>query len=302
MGKNRVDLSADIDIGQLVSRRIAEAFKYGIDCDIIQGGLLPNRPEQGLYEVSDVQNYLIGTRRVGKDGRVFRYAHAGFLLDSSAGCWSSDYQALAQWAKFPRNYKAGVMEISVTTVADVAGKGVDGVAFDGKFAKDVLQGGYIVLFQTGIQATTQLIAGNTALDAPGELFIQLAHPLRSPITAGAGSAEAIFSPYRDVVGLGGLDAGNIGHYVPIVGIPLCNAKVGEYSWILTWGPTHCTTSDTDIGSGDSFDVRFSPTNGMLVSNSDDNRKLQYAGFTLGQDWNGGSPQPGSPFIMLQISP
>ena len=61
----RRDLSAiDRNIGQMWSRIIQEAFEHGIDCDIIHGGLLPGRPVQGLYKVSDIQNYLIGTRRI----------------------------------------------------------------------------------------------------------------------------------------------------------------------------------------------------------------------------------------------
>lgn len=295
----RRDLSTiDRDIGQDWSRIIQEAFAHGILNDMISGGLEPGQTVmQALYSVSTIKNCKIGTRRVGADGRVFRYAYAGYALDSSVGCFTSDYQALAQWAEFPTSYAAGVMEISVT-----AENITDGVAFDGKFAKDVLQGGYIVMFQTGIQATTHLIAGNRVLAAPGELFIQLAHPLRSPITSGEGSAEAIFSLYRDVVGFGGLEPGPVGHYVPIVGVPLCNAVLGEYSWILTWGPVHCA-ADGDVGSADSFDVRFNPINGALIANTDGNRqKLQYAGFTLSQDWDSGTPKQGSPFIMLQISP
>lgn len=47
----------DRDIGQDWSRIIQEAFLHGIDCDIIQNGLLPGRNVQGIHEVSDVQNY-----------------------------------------------------------------------------------------------------------------------------------------------------------------------------------------------------------------------------------------------------
>jgi len=295
----RRDLSTlDRDIGQDWSRILQEAFAHGILNDMIFGGLEPGQTiMQALYAVSTTKICKIGTRRVGADGRVFRYTYAGYALDSSVGCWSSDYQALAQWAEFPTTYAAGVLEISVT-----AENITDGVAFDGKFAKDVLQGGYIVMFQTGIQATTHLIAGNKVLNAPGELFIQLAHPLRSPITSGAGSAEAIFSPYRDVICVGG-SPGNAGRN-PIVGIPLCNAVLGEYSWIITWGPVHCATSDAAVGSeAGNHNVAFAGQNGSLVAeDSDADRKLQHAGFVLAQDYNSGSPQQGSPFIMLQISP
>ena len=218
-------------------------------------------------------------------------------MDSSAGCWSTDYQALAQWAEFGASFAAGVKEISV-----IAETGTDGVAFDGVFAKDVLQGGYIVLFPTGIQAQTHLIAGSDALTAPGTLIIQLEDATGVAITSGAGSAEAIFSPYRDVGFIAGSPANATRH--PIIGVPKRSAPATNYGWILTWGPTHVTTSDATVGNNASnHNVCFAETNGSLVAaETADDRKLQHAGFVIAQDYNSGSPQQGSPFIMLQISP
>lgn len=288
----------DRDIFQGIGRILQEAMAHGITNDMLYGGLEADQSTlQGIHEVSLTKNCAIGTRRVGLDGSVYRYSQAGFLVDSSSGCWSSDYQALAQWAEFGTSYAAGVSEISV--VAEVT---TDGVAFDGVFAKDVLQGGYITLFPTGIKAQTHLITGNTALAAPGELFIQLAYPTGVAITSGAGSSEAIFSPYRDDVALGGSPANNTRN--PIVGIPKMSAAAGEYFWNLTWGPTHCTTSDGSVGSEHAnHNVCFASTNGSLIAQDEEAfMKLQRAGFVLAQDYNSGSPQAGAPFIMLQISP
>jgi len=288
----------DTDMWTPIGRLLQQAMAHGITNDMIYGGLETGQTSlQGLHAESATKNCKIGSRRVGEDGSVHRYGYASSLLDSSCGCWSTDYQALAQWAEFPTAYAAGVMEISVT-----AETGTDGVAFDGVFAKDVLQGGHIVLFPTGIQAHTHLIAGNTALDAPGELFIQLAHPLGVAITANAGSAEAIFSPYRDVGFIYGTPANATRHM--IIGVPKCSATAEHYCWILTWGPTHVTTSDSTVGNDASnHNVCFSEVNGSLVAaETADDRKLQPAGFIIAQDYNSGSPQQGSPFIMLQISP
>jgi len=73
----KVDLSAPVNIGQMVSRRIQEAFKYGIDCDIIQGGLLVSGAEQSIYAQSITQNYFLGTKIQMIDGREFIYSKAG---------------------------------------------------------------------------------------------------------------------------------------------------------------------------------------------------------------------------------
>lgn len=288
----------DTDMFTPIGRLLQQGMAHGITNDMVYGGLETGQTSlQGIFAHSSTKNCKIGTRRVGEDGSVYRYGYAASNLDSSAGCWSSDYQALAQWAEFPTSYAAGVTEISVT-----AETGTDGVAFDGVFATDVLQGGYIVLFPTGIQAQTHLIAGNTALAAPGELFIQLAHPTGVTITSGAGSAEAIFSPYRDVVYITGSPANATRHM--IIGVPKCSATATYYCWILTWGPTHVTTSDSTVGNDASnHNVCFAETNGSLTAaETADDRKLQHAGFVIAQDYNSGSPQQGSPFIMLQISP
>lgn len=296
MRRDLTDL--DRDVQQALGRVIQEAAAHGMTHDQIFGGLeIGQTALQAIFALSTTKNCKIGTRRVGEDGSVYRYGYASSLLDSSCGCWSTDYQALAQWAEFDYSYAAGVKEIAVT-----AENITDGVAFDGKFAKDVLQGGYIVLFPTGIQAQTHLIAGNTVLVAPGKLIIQLEHATGVAITAGEGSAEAIFSPYRDVGFIAGSPANATRH--SIIGVPKRSAPATNYVWILTWGPTHVTTSDSTVGNDASnHNVCFSGVNGSLVAaETADDRKLQYAGFVIAQDYNSGSPQQGSPFIMLQISP
>lgn len=286
----------DRDVFQGTQRILQEAFAHGITNDMVFGGLETGQSElQGLYAVASTKNCKIGTRRVGWDGSVHRYAYAEALVDSSIGCWSTDYQALAQWAEFPTSHAVGVSEIHVT-----AENVTDGVAFDGVFAADVLQGGYIVLFPTGIQAQTHLISGNDALAAPGTLVIQLEHPTGVAITAAAGSAEAIFCPHRAVAHAEGSPANCARH--PIVGIPKASAAATEYFWNLTWGPTHCTTSDASVGNESSnHKVSFAANGSLIAYDEEAHIGLQPAGFVLGQDYNGGSPQQGSPFIMLQIS-
>ena len=124
------DLSAiDRDIGQDWSRIIQEAFKHGIDCNIIQGGLLEGKSEQGIYEVSDTQNYGIGDRLITPDGRIFHYAKSGGICYTGLGS-----------AFYPDKVFAS------KCVGALIGTATQ-IKFGGKtFDKDALKGGYITIF------------------------------------------------------------------------------------------------------------------------------------------------------------
>jgi len=124
------DLSAlDRDIGQDWSRIIQEAFKHGIDCNIIQGGLLEGKSEQGIYEVSDTQNYGIGDRLITPDGRIFHYAKSGGICYTGQGS-----------AFYPDKVFAS------KCVGALIGSATQ-IKFGGKtFDKDALKGGYITIF------------------------------------------------------------------------------------------------------------------------------------------------------------
>ncbi len=144
----RRDLSAiDRDIGQDWSRIIQEAFKHGIDCDIIQNGLLPGRPVQGIHEVSDVQNYQLESRRITKDGRVFYYAKAGAACSAGTGC--KFYGVL----KFD-GYPAAIVGVKDKTVM---------IRNDGEiFTKDELYGGYLLLHHATNTQIRRIIANDAS--------------------------------------------------------------------------------------------------------------------------------------------
>lgn len=72
------DLSAlDRDISQPLGRIIGEAFRDGINCSIITGGLLAGGSAQTVYEESVTQNYYIGSKMRMIDGREFIYQRDG---------------------------------------------------------------------------------------------------------------------------------------------------------------------------------------------------------------------------------
>lgn len=149
------DLSTlDRDIGQDWSRIIQEAFKHGIDCTIMQGGLLPGREVQGIHEVSKTQNYLLESRLMTRDGRVFYYAKAGAACSAGIGC--KFYGKL----KFAGNTVGETVKIGVKTVMiKNHSDGFPAVTFE----KDELYGGYLLMHHATNMQNRRIIA-NDATD------------------------------------------------------------------------------------------------------------------------------------------
>lgn len=142
----RRDLSTlDRDIGQPWSRIIQEAFKHGIDGAITQGGLLPGRVVQGIHEVSKTQNYLLETRLITRDGRVFYYAKAGAACSAGMGC--KFYGAL----KFDGN-----IAVAVKTGGKTVMIRNDGITF----TKDELYGGYLLVHHATNMQNRRILAND----------------------------------------------------------------------------------------------------------------------------------------------
>jgi len=149
----------DRDIGQPWSRIIQEAFKHGIDGPITFGGLLAGRVEQDIHEVSLTQNYVLGSRLIQWDGRVFKYAKAGGILNSDFGCKSYDQQHVAYTTI------AKAAEIKDTTIVLDVGE-TDGDAGIGLITKNELVGGYLIIFPHDENSINrQIVANNAVLSA-----------------------------------------------------------------------------------------------------------------------------------------
>ena len=149
----------DRDIGQPWSRIIQEAFKHGIDGPITFGGLLAGRDEQDIHEVSSIQNYVLGSRLIQWDGRVFKYAKAGGTLNSDVGCKSYNKQHVA------RATIAKAAKILDTTIVLDVGE-TDGDAGNGLITRNELVGGYLIIFpHDGNSINRQIVANNAVLSA-----------------------------------------------------------------------------------------------------------------------------------------
>lgn len=290
MAKKSIDLSAPVDIGQMVARRIAEAFKYGIECDIIHGEMLVGGSEQGIYEASDTQNYVLGTRRMTPDGRAFRYARCGATLTRMNSGLKNHSQLVTQ--------KTGAGEGAAATA-----KGLKNVVitfnsnfWDTKLAVDELRGGYISFYRS-TDRQQRMIVGNTAIAAAGndDITITLKDALTVALEAND-PVEILPNPYYDIRWENEL-------WSSVMGMPTVMATVGQFFWIQTWGPIRITPVGAELGTGQDERLFVFAANGGLRSvdamDGLDNSE-QIAGFVIERTNNGAGSA--APFIMLQISP
>jgi len=288
----RRDLSAiDRDIGQDWSRIIQEAFKHGIDCDIIYGGLLPGRPEQGLYEVSDTQNYLIGSRRVSPGGQVYRYAKATNIITS---------------CKFGVKFWALSSDGIESTLVQKQVKGDTSIFIAGDFAKDELLGGTLIIHVADGLEQQRVISGNT-IASDGNITIYLRDPLTADVALGT-YVEVYPNPYSSVhcFYLGG--GHPAGAFSSVAGMPnVITAAANRYLWIQTWGPIWINPYG-DVGSNpanDNREVVFDHEGAVAYRfaakgyGAGVTDEYQCAGFIINRQTDTVS---GPPLIMLQISP
>jgi len=288
----RRDLSViDRDIGQDWSRIIQEAFKHGIDCDIIYGGLIPGRDEQGLYEVSNTQNYLLGSRRVSPGGQVYRYAKATNIITS---------------CKFGVKFWALSSDGIESTLVQKQVKGDSSILIAGNFAKDELLGGTLIIHVAGGLEQQRVISGNT-VKSGDNITIYLRDPLTADVALGT-YVEVYPNPYSNVYCFylgGGHPAGA---FSSVAGMPnVITAAANRYLWIQTWGPIWINPYG-DVGSNPAADnrevvfdhegavaYRFA-AKGYVADTTDQHQR---AGFIMNRQTDTIS---GPPMIMLQISP
>lgn len=291
------DLSAiDRDIGQPWSRIIQEAFKHGIDCDIIHGGLLEGKSEQDIHKASATQNYVAGTRRVTPEGRVYKYGKATAEIGhmgSGLKFWSLLSDGIGYQA--PKKTQT----TSESTIWLNSGKGTAGVA------KDELVGGYIIIHtHTVSNDMIRRIIANTLADGDGFVTITVDRPWDYAIATDFGT-ETYPNPYmnlRQRIAAGSYPtAGD--RLSSVAGMPTVRTVVADmFLWIQTWGPCW-VTPEGEVGAQVAEDRRgcFFDYEGKIIKKSaavltDDIQ--QYAGFIINRE----DASTGPPLFMLQISP
>lgn len=303
MAKKSIDLSEQVNIGQMVARRVAEAFKYGIECDIIHGKMLAGGSEQGINKASDTQNYVFGTRRITPYGRVFRYAKAGVEVGSmKRGVYGYNQLVAIKAGDASAAISAVIAGATVLTLTVTAEK--VGVDRDGKIAKDELIGGYISIYTSASDRPQRRIVGNSALAANGVTFTIILDEALPAALTGSTACEILANPYSDVRTH---ETTQYGIYSSVLGMPTVVATVGQYFWIQTWGILRVTPTGAELGANPGERMFLFGSNGSLISAkewADDTthayHSYQPGGFIMERtDGDAGSA---APFVMLQISP
>jgi len=243
----------------------------------------------GIYSIDATQRYVLGTRYVTWDGKVYKYAKAGATLDPDLGAKSYATQNLA-YVTFGAGQTAAIGDRSLRCTFAAT----DGLANSGVVAENELAGGTCVLFSDTVVTQMRGIIGNTALAATGEATLYLDAPLQAAITAATSFIEAIASPYLDV--RNSQDATK-----SVVGIPVSAATTTyPFCWLQTWGACW-VAPQADIGAGAYKNQAVFRDDGSIGPHDDADaveNYAQHAGFVLQTAQAGGQ---GAPFIMLQIS-
>ena len=264
----------------------------GIDYDGIKklGGVF-----QETHAQSATQNYILGTRRIIWDGRIYKYAKATNIISSTnfgLKFWAELGDGIAYTAPLQ------VQSVGDTTIKVDSGKGDAGIA------KDELVGGYVIIHTHG-ESYDQFrgILSNTLADANGYVTITLDAPLTIAIELTFG-VEVYPNPYASVQVKQASHGGGGDRYSSVAGMAnIKTAVANQYIWIQTWGPRWINPQG-DVGSvvtvdrrGLVFDYEGSIT--QVDVNIATTAKMQYAGFIINRESvaNGTGP----PLVMLQIS-
>lgn len=174
---------------------------------------------QGIHVASATQREAIGTLRMTRDGRCFRYSKnggvalvAGHAVMPAAN--DTDLQNEAAGA-------AGAAAVGATAITFTAA----GVK---TLAADYFKGGTLSVIDGAGQGHTYMIEGSAAVTASATILLTLAEPLRYAIVA---ADEWDLAPHPNM--------GTVvttGVTVPCVGVAHIAVPIGYWYWAQTRGP------------------------------------------------------------------
>lgn len=193
-------------------------------------GSLKSAFSQGLMSASATQMEELGTLRILRDGRKFRYVKAdGTGLGAGKACVAPAAVANHINLAVPAASAIGATQLSITV-------GATAVTAD-QYAEGFLQ----VNDATG-EGYQYKIVGNTACDASGTTVVQLEEPIRVALVASTSEVSLLANMYKAV-----------GHTtteenVP-VGVACCAIAANYYGWVQTGGQAIALISGTPaVGS------------------------------------------------------
>lgn len=252
-------------------------------------GEVADYPYLGVYAMEATQRFMLGTRCIKWDGRVYKYAKAGATFaDSEHVAWSYGPQHIAYSVS---TTPVAVGANKVTVVVAIS----DGKAGTGAILADELAGGYILIY-TATSTLNMGIIGNTANPAgAGSTVITLDNPVPLVLPITTTKYEVLGNPCNDV------RVGNSGGFSGHIGLPTrILTTTYPFGWLQSWGP--CWISP-QAGVGASHDanqvvIRHDGSIDIHTAETTYTQDAQHAGFVLAHAQDN---TQGAPFVFLQIS-
>ncbi len=235
--------------------------------------------EFGVYLAETTQRFVLGTRYITWDGRVFKYCFSNNTCNPANGAMNNTAPFIAD---------DGTNEVGNSNVI-----GDTSITADSQtVAEDLLAGGFVIIYSTYEQ--TRGIIGNTVGSA-SEIEIYLDAPLTVATTADSTDFAAYYSPYYGLANHQNISRTSV-MCVPATWV----SAASMFFWGQTWGP--CRVSPGAAGWGNAAGERmlvFGENGSTFLHNAATGTTLQYqhAGFIIPLT----ASADDAPLTMLQIS-
>jgi hypothetical protein len=228
----------------------------------------------GLATNDATQRAVLGQRKIGWDGSIYKYCKAASTYTSyQAGVWDEGTGAAVSYESIGAASPAGSNEIVLT---------------ESSITEDQYQGGYLLLFHATGNGKVYGIQGNDATTGT-TTRLYLDQKLGVAVTT-SDSMELYANPYAAV------KQGNSGGTQGFIGIPMALLTDNYYGWVKTRGPAFVSPQST-VGNAYLGGCWWRHDGSVDVhGNIETNVTSQYAGYVMvGDAANDG------PLIMLQGS-
>jgi len=205
------------------------------------------------YAVETTQRYVMGTRFITWDGRVFKYSKSGaacytHLLNAFYNTISSDANGI-DYSLLTNAQSAGDREITLTN-------GTTAVA------EDYLAGGLAIIVPTesvtNREVMTRMVIGNEATAAAGECRMFLEAPLDTAVTT-SNYAYVMPSGYTNIQ-----YSASVNGTRSFAGLAAAAVTAsGKYFWLQTYGPCQSAQQTTYVGKTAYYRMVYGRHDGSL---------------------------------------
>lgn len=235
--------------------------------------------EFGIYLTETTQRFVLGTRYITWDGRVFKYCFSNNTCNPTNGALNNTAPFIAD---------DGTNEVGNSTIVGDTSITAD----EQTVAEDLLAGGFVIIYSTYEQ--TRGIVGNTA-GAGTDIEIYLDAPLTVLTTALTTDFCAYYSPYYGLTNHEAIPRASV-MCIPCTWV----SAASMFFWGQTWGP--CRISPDAAGYGNAAGERmlvFGENGSTFIHNDAAAVTLQnqHAGFIIPRT----ADADDAPLTMLQIS-